>query len=229
MIYAAGSDSTLALIQSFFLAMTLNPEVQRKAQEEIDRVVGRDRLPTFEDRAQLQYLECVIREIYRWNPAAPLGVAHRLTQDDVYEGHLIPEGTTVIPNIWAMLHDPEMYPDPLAFNPDRFEHMSRSEFKQSDPRNFMFGFGRRICVGQHFADNVVFCVLASVLATLDVREKVGADGKQITPEVEYPQFVGRPKAYECDIQLRSEKAGSLIDAAVEEERSQLDGYEVATS
>ena len=62
-IYAAGSDSTLALMQSFFLAMTLHPEVQRKAQEEIERVVGRDRLPTFEDRAQLPYLECVIREV----------------------------------------------------------------------------------------------------------------------------------------------------------------------
>ena len=209
--------------------MTLHPEVQRKAQEEIERVVGRDRLPTFEDRAQLPYLECVIREVYRWNPAAPLGVAHQLSQDDVYEGYFIPKGTTVIPNIWAMLHDPEMYPEPFSFNPDRFANMSRSEFKRSDPRNFMFGFGRRICVGQHFADNVVFCALATVLATLDIRKKVGDDGKEITPEVVYPQFVGRPKPFVCDVRLRSQTAGALIDTAVEEEQSQLDGYELATS
>ena len=80
--------------------MTLYPEIQKRAQDEIDRVVGRDRLPTFEDRAELPFLECIMRELYRWNPAAPMAVTHRLMKDDEYEGHFIPGGTTVIPNIW---------------------------------------------------------------------------------------------------------------------------------
>lgn len=83
--------------------MTLNPDVLTKAQEEIDRVIGKDRLPNFGDRPNLPYLECVLRETYRWNPAAPLGVAHRLTENDVYEGHLIPKGMGVpAPSTYSM-------------------------------------------------------------------------------------------------------------------------------
>jgi cytochrome P450 len=100
-IRLAGADSTSSLISSFVLTMTLYPEIQKRAQDEIDRVVGRDRLPTFEDRAELPFLECIMRELYRWNPAAPMAVTHRLMKDDEYEGYFIPGGTTVIPNIWS--------------------------------------------------------------------------------------------------------------------------------
>src|ERR1700734_900611 len=69
-VAAAGSDTVAAAISSFFLAMTLHPETQRQAQEEIDRVMGSERLPTFDDRAQLPFLECTLRENYRWaNPS----------------------------------------------------------------------------------------------------------------------------------------------------------------
>lgn len=90
--------------------MTLYPEIQKQAQDEIDRIIGSDRLPTFEDRAKLPYLECVIREIYRWNPASPLAVAHKLMRDDEYEGYLIPAGTVVIPNIWYDTLEYPRYP-----------------------------------------------------------------------------------------------------------------------
>ena len=100
-MYAAGADSTNALITSFILVMTLYPEIQQRAQEEIDRVVGTQRLPAIEDRANLPYVECIIREVYRWNPASPLSVPHRLLRNDEYESHMIPEGTIIIPNIWC--------------------------------------------------------------------------------------------------------------------------------
>jgi hypothetical protein len=79
--------------QTFFiLAMTLHPDAQAKAQAEIDRVIGSDRLPTFEDRRSLPYVEAVFREVLRWRPITPLGLAHYTTADDVYKGFYIPKG-----------------------------------------------------------------------------------------------------------------------------------------
>ena len=72
-LYAGGGDTTVSFLHSFFLAMQLYPEVQRKAQEEIDRVVGTDRLPVIADRPNLPYIEAIIKELLRWNPVAPLG------------------------------------------------------------------------------------------------------------------------------------------------------------
>lgn len=85
---------------SFIRAAMNDPVIQRKAQEEIDRVVGNDRLPIFEDRNAMPYVTGIVWESLRWNPVAPLALAHRTTADDVYGGYYIPKGTTVIPNVW---------------------------------------------------------------------------------------------------------------------------------
>jgi cytochrome P450 len=80
--------------------MTLFPEAQRKAQEELDRVIGTSRLPTFEDRKNLPYIDAVVKETFRWHPLAPLGLPHMTDEDDVINGYLIPKGSILIPNIW---------------------------------------------------------------------------------------------------------------------------------
>ena len=80
--------------------MTAYPEVQRKAQEEIDRVVGSDRLPNIRDREDLPYVNAIAKEVLRWHPVGPLGFPHLSTEEDVYEGYFIPKGSIVIPNIW---------------------------------------------------------------------------------------------------------------------------------
>ncbi|KAF5386287.1 hypothetical protein D9757_008622 [Collybiopsis confluens] len=98
-MYAAAEDTTVFIISTFFLAMVLHPEVFQKAQTEMDNVVGTNKLPTFEDRDSLPYLECVFKEVCRWNPAVPLGLPHRLMVDDVYRGYHIPKGTTILANI----------------------------------------------------------------------------------------------------------------------------------
>jgi cytochrome P450 len=87
-------------MECFFLAMTLYPEIQRKAQEEIDRVIGPSRLPGFEDRPHLPYIDAIVKEVLRWHPVAPMGIPHMTTEDDVYEGYLIPKGAYLLPNIW---------------------------------------------------------------------------------------------------------------------------------
>ncbi|KAF9021947.1 cytochrome P450 [Hymenopellis radicata] len=79
------------------------PHIQAKAQAEIDAVIGNDRLPTFEDRDSLVYVEALVREVLRWHGPFPLGVPHSSTEDDVYNGYFIPKGTTIIYNQWWAL------------------------------------------------------------------------------------------------------------------------------
>ncbi|RYP52908.1 hypothetical protein DL768_002004 [Monosporascus sp. mg162] len=140
-MYTGGADTanepqTVNTVQVFFLAMMMYPEAQRKAQEEIDRVVGSQRLPCFEDRGHLPYVEAVVSEALRWHPIAPMGLPHVTTRDDVFEGYLIPRGAMIIPNIWHFTHDPAVYKDPMSFNPDRF----LADSPPPNPRDYVFGF-----------------------------------------------------------------------------------------
>ncbi|KZT28053.1 cytochrome P450 [Neolentinus lepideus HHB14362 ss-1] len=111
-MYVGGADTIVSSVTTFFLTMMLYPEAQKKAQAEIDAVIGNDRLPSLADRDQLPYVDALAKKVFRWHPVVPL--------DDVHDGYFIPEGTFVIANIWKFLHDPKTYVDPMTFNPDRF-------------------------------------------------------------------------------------------------------------
>ncbi|KAH9920814.1 cytochrome P450 [Amylocystis lapponica] len=182
-IYSGGADTTVSAISSFFLAMTCYPEVQKKAQLEIDSVIGTDTLPTLDDRDRLPYVRALWLEVLRWNPVAPLGVPHRLMEDDVYEGYFLPKGSLVIANIWTFLHDPEQYADPLEFKPERFLPSNGKEAER-DPREVVFGFGRRICPGIQLADASVFLSCAMSLAVFNICKAV-ENGAVVDPAIEY--------------------------------------------
>ena len=96
----AGSDTTAATLIGFVQAMTVFPEVQKKAQEEIDRVVGHDRMPTMEDAPNMPTIRGCVKESLRWMPTNILGVPHSVIKDDEYMGYRIPEGASVIMNVW---------------------------------------------------------------------------------------------------------------------------------
>lgn len=87
-------------MMGFFMTMALYPHVQRKAQEEIDRVIGTSRLPGFKDREDLPYIDAVLKEALRWHPVVPMGVAHMAMEDDILEGYRIPKGAAILTNIW---------------------------------------------------------------------------------------------------------------------------------
>ncbi|KAL0952652.1 hypothetical protein HGRIS_006895 [Hohenbuehelia grisea] len=91
--YAAGGDTSVSALMTFVLAMALYPHVVAQAHAELDRVLGGKRLPTFEDRPALPYIDAIYREVMRWHPVLPLGVARAAQDDDVYNGYLIPKGT----------------------------------------------------------------------------------------------------------------------------------------
>ncbi|KAK7060191.1 hypothetical protein VNI00_000956 [Paramarasmius palmivorus] len=170
-LYSGAADTTVSAIYAFFLAMTLHPEVIKKAQAEIDSVIGSDRLPAFADRDQLPYVDALVKEVFRWNSVAPLAVPHRATQDDVHEGYFIPKGSLVIPNIWKLTHDSRTYSNPMEFNPDRFIAHDGHE-PELDPRALCFGFGRRICPGMHLADSSLFISCVMALAVFDISKCV---------------------------------------------------------
>ncbi|KAH9936920.1 cytochrome P450 [Amylocystis lapponica] len=210
-LYGAGTETTSTVLLTFILAMVLHPEVLWKAQQELDRVVGNERLPDFDDRESLPYLECIINETYRWNSPVPLGVPHKLMVNDEYRGCNIPGGSMVIPNIWAMTQDTNIYPEPDRFCPERFEAMDPHTAEQADPRNMIFGFGRRVCPGRRFADASVWLAVASMLATLDICKARDTAGRAITPSgVFNPGFASHPAHFVCDIRPRSQKAFDIV-------------------
>lgn len=119
-MYSGGVDTSLTLIMHFMLAMMQHQHVLKRAQAEIDSVIGGERLPTFEDKERLPYCNAVFTETMRWGVPVPLGLPHRLTEDDVYEGMFIPKGSLIFGNIWAILRDETLYPNPHVFDPERF-------------------------------------------------------------------------------------------------------------
>ncbi|OTA95517.1 hypothetical protein M434DRAFT_393743 [Hypoxylon sp. CO27-5] len=208
-LYTAGSDTTVSAIVCFFLAMTVYPEVQRKAQEEIDRVVGKDRLPTMEDRENLPYIEAVLKEVLRWQPVAPMALPHTSTEDDICEGYFIPKGSMLLANVWHFTHDPDVYHDPMTFKPERFLAIEGRE-PEPDPHMFVFGFGRRICPGRYLADNALYLNIAQSLAVFSISKAV-ENGQEIEPIIKpEPGVVSHPSPYKNILKPRSPHHERLI-------------------
>ncbi|KAI0259000.1 cytochrome P450 [Gloeopeniophorella convolvens] len=218
-LYSGGADTTPLSLLTFFLVMALYPDVQTRAQHEIDSLLGPAsssadcRLPSIDDYEKLSYIKALVKELWRWNPIVPLGLAHRVTEDDVYRGMFIEKGTTVYANIWSILHDEKTYPSPFVFQPERFLNVDGSTkilAKTEDPGFIAFGFGRRICPGIHLAENSVFLYVASILYLFNISKARDADGREIVPEVDYDGFISHPGPFECRLTTRSGEVEELI-------------------
>ncbi|KAI0712465.1 CyP450 monooxygenase [Earliella scabrosa] len=209
--YEAGADTTSSTLKTFFLAMCLYPDVQKRAQAELDAVVGTGRLPDHADRRSLPYVDALVKETIRWQPAAPLALPHVSTEDVEYDGYFIPAGTILFANSWACLHDPETYPDPERFMPERYLRDDKPDPTACDPARFVFGYGRRVCPGRHFADDSLFINIALVLHVFSITPPLDEAGKAITIEPRMTNgFVSHPEDCRCTIKPRSEKARELI-------------------
>ncbi|KAF2635515.1 cytochrome P450 [Massarina eburnea CBS 473.64] len=203
-LYLGGADTTVSSMMTFFLAMTLYPDVQRNARDEIDRVVGIGRLPVTADREQLPYIEAIMKEVHRWHPVLPMGLPHSSTEEIFYRGYRIPKGSVLLPNNWWFTHDPAVYSSPMTFDPSR--HITTPTHPaEPDPRNFIFGYGRRICPGRFVADNALFITIAQSLAVFDIKKNT------VEPEAKWETgTISHPVPYEYIIEPRSEDHRNLI-------------------
>ncbi|KAJ2919350.1 hypothetical protein MD484_g972, partial [Candolleomyces efflorescens] len=118
--YTAGAETTVSSATALVYVLASYPEVQAKGQAEIDAIIGSDRLPLVKDREELPYVHAIVKEVSRWYTVVPLGVPHSNIEDDEYDGYFIPKGTMIIPNNWAMMHNPEVFDQPFEFTPERY-------------------------------------------------------------------------------------------------------------
>ncbi|KZT04799.1 cytochrome P450 [Laetiporus sulphureus 93-53] len=227
----AGSDTTAATIQTFILLMLSHPHCLRCACEEIDEVVGSDRMPEWEDEEQLPYLVACIKESIRRRPVIITGVPHKAEEDDVYQGYHIPKGATVIGNIWAIHMDPQRWPNPTAFDPDRFYMKGQPTQWAGGPDSknrdhFVFGWGRRFCQGSHLAEASLFITLSRLLWGIDISAPLDPETKQpLLPDIADDNnwtegFVTGPRMFKVNFMPRSEKHARITRKYYEEAQSE---------
>lgn len=170
-LIGGGVDTTSSTMLSCILAMACFPEVQKKAQEEMDRVVGKDRSPSWEDidGGKLPYLTALVKEVLRWRTVTVLaGIPHANIKDVEYRGYHFPAGTNFTGNMWAIHRNPKDFPDPDNFQPERFVEGSKRPYPNARGSN-PFGWGRRQCSGQPLAEQGLLFSLGRMIWAFNIQ------------------------------------------------------------
>jgi cytochrome P450 len=182
--FMAGADTTQNTLIGFVQAMALFPDVVTKAHEELDRIVGDGRLPTIDDIKSLPYIRGIVKETLRWLPTTvSAALPHAATADDTIDGYDIPAGAGIVLAVWTIHNDPNNFPDPRTFEPNRHNvDLTVGEAVQSsEVRNciWTFGAGRRICPGLHLAENTLSLAIARMLWAFNISKAKDENGKEI--------------------------------------------------
>ncbi|KAK7191294.1 hypothetical protein DPSP01_008364 [Paraphaeosphaeria sporulosa] len=219
----AGADTTAVASLIFILAVAAHPDVQRRAQEEVDGVFG-DQIPTDIEAVKVPYLQAILWEVLRWRPSFPLSLPHATSKDDIYEGYFIPAGTTALMNTWAINHNEEDFPNPDAFDPTRWlveesssplpGYSSDSVFVSTDDssrrRSYAFGAGRRVCAGQEMAERNLLLTMAKLLWAFDMRPEAGTTLDTNVETGFKDAVLTGPKESKIEFTVRSEAKEQLI-------------------
>ncbi|XP_019625214.1 PREDICTED: cytochrome P450 2U1-like [Branchiostoma belcheri] len=160
-LFLAGTETTSTTLRWALLYMILHPDVQETVQREIDSVIGPDRDPSMAHRAQMPYTEATLTEVSRLASIAPFSVPHTTSNDVTFRGYNIPKGTIVQANLWAVHHDPRLWPDPHKFDPARFLDAAGKFVKREEV--MPFSIGRRVCLGEQLARMELFLFFTSLL------------------------------------------------------------------
>lgn len=181
----AGVDSSVTAINWVLPELIKHPHVMKKVQEELQKVVGLNRKVEESDLNHLQYLEMVIKEIFRMHPPIPL-LPRESIEDCNINGYHIPKKSRIVINAWAIGRDPSTWVDPHKFNPDRFLDVKiKVDMKGSDFQLIPFGYGRRGCPGMQLALIVVRLVVAQLVHCFDWKLQNGMNQGDLDMAEEY--------------------------------------------
>ncbi|KAL5753682.1 hypothetical protein ACOSP7_021904 [Xanthoceras sorbifolium] len=163
---AAGIDTSAATIEWTLSELIKYPRIMKKVQNELENVVGKDKMVEESDLDNLEYLDMVIKESLRFHPVAPLLVPHESREDCIINGFHIPKKSRIFINAWAIGRNPEAWNDPDNFYPERFAG-SNIDLYGRDFQLLPFGSGRRSYAGMQLGLTVVRLVLAQLIHCFD--------------------------------------------------------------
>nr|CAB3470156.1 unnamed protein product [Digitaria exilis] len=189
-LFAAGTDTSAATIEWAMTELLKKPEVLTKATEELDRVVGRNRLVAEGDIPNLPYLEAIVKETMRTHPVAPLLTPRQSREDTSVGGYDIPAGTRVLINVMAICLDPSVWDKPMEFRPERFLGSS-VDVRGQDLELLPFGSGRRMCPGHTLGLKMVHVTLANLLHGFHWRLPDGVAAEELSMEENFRMNVLR--------------------------------------
>ncbi|KAF4392612.1 hypothetical protein F8388_003032, partial [Cannabis sativa] len=171
-MFMAGTDTSSSTVEWAIAELIKHPNLMAQVQEELDHVVGRDKLVSDADLTQLTYLQAVIKETFRLHPSTPLSLPRMASQDCQINGYHIPKGSTLLVNVWAIARDPDQWTDPLEFRPERFlpgGEKAHVDIKGTDFEVIPFGAGRRICVGMTMGLRMVQLLTATLVHAFNMK------------------------------------------------------------
>ena len=189
----AGGNDTIVVTLTWATTLLLNNRhVLKKAQDELDDQVGKERIVNESDIKKLVYHQAIVKETLRLYPRAPLSAPREFTKDCTIGGYHVPKGTRLIPNLWKIQTDHHKWSDPLKFKLERFLTTHKDvDFKGQNFEFIPFGSGRRICPGAYFGVQMVHLALASFLhmygistpsnVKVDMTESFGLTNLKATP------------------------------------------------
>ncbi|PIA63064.1 hypothetical protein AQUCO_00200830v1 [Aquilegia coerulea] len=210
-LFTAGTDTSASTVEWAIAELIRHPKILAKSLEELDTVVGKDRLVAESDLSQLPYLQAIIKETFRLHPSTPLSLPRMATEDCEIDGYFIPKNTTLLVNVWAISRDPAIWTNPLEFQPERFlpgSEKAHVDIKGNDFEVIPFGAGRRICVGMSLGIRMVSFLTASLVHAFDwvladgqmaeklnMEEAYGLTLQRKVPLMVHPQPRLAPHAY----------------------------------
>ncbi|XP_077235611.1 flavonoid 3'-monooxygenase CYP75B137-like [Tasmannia lanceolata] len=196
-LLTGATDTTSTTMEWAMAEMMKHPEIMRRAQEELEEVVGKNNVVEESHLPKLSYLGAIFKEVLRLHPLVPFLVPHSPSQSCAVGGYMIPKGARVLVNVWALHRDPKAWENPLEFQPERFLNATNKyEFSGNNFNYLPFGSGKRMCVGVPMAERMLTYVLASLLHSfewqvpegekLNLSEKYTIVLKKETPLVAIP-------------------------------------------